>query len=478
MRRFSTACKERKETVEQLNRSYPEISGTKALVVGLGATGVAAARFLHERGAQVTVSEVRDEAAVLPALTTLRERGIAVETGGHRLPSFLAAKLIVVSPGVVLESPPLRAAAEKGAEIISEIELAYRFIRTPIIAVTGTNGKTTTVKLMAEIFRRAGIEAFLGGNVGNPLIEYVLDGHRAEFIIAEISSFQLEGIQSFRPFISVLLNLQQDHLDRYDSYGAYIAAKARIFANQQKGDYALLNADDPDVQQLSPAIRATPLCFSAARPVAAGIYHRDGRFHYRVGEAQATFAADRLRLRGTHNLHNIMAAAAVSTLCGCARDAVQHTIEQFATLHHRLEFVLEHKGIRFYNDSKATNVGSVVSALESMSPPLILIAGGKDKGGEYDPLIPLLKEKVKALVLIGEARKKMREALKSSTTIILADSLEDAFRRSVKEAAPGDTILLSPACSSFDMFENYEQRGDAFSALVRRFAGNHDQGSA
>ncbi len=462
--------------MEQHNRSQQEISGAKALVVGLGATGIATARFLQQRGARVTVSEVRDEAAVLPALSALGERGIAVETGGHRLPSFLAADLIVVSPGVSLESPPLRAAAERGVEIISEIELAYRFISVPIIAVTGTNGKTTTVKLMAEMFRRAGIEAFLGGNVGTPLIEYVVDGHRAEFIISEISSFQLEGIKTFRPFISVLLNLQQDHLDRYDSYGAYIAAKARIFTNQRESDYALLNADDPDVQKLSPAIPATPLFFSAARPVAAGIYHRDRRFHYRVGEAQAAFAADRLRLRGTHNLHNIMAAAAVSTLCGCPRDAVQQAMEQFATLHHRLEFVLEHKGIRFYNDSKATNVGSVVSALESMSPPLILIAGGKDKGGAYDPLIPLLQQKVKALVLFGEARHKMREALTSSTAIILADSLEDAFRRSVGEASPGDTILLSPACSSFDMFASYEQRGDAFSALVRRFAGAHDQG--
>jgi UDP-N-acetylmuramoylalanine--D-glutamate ligase len=475
---FSTACKERKEPVERLNRSHPEISGTNVLVVGLGATGVATARFLHDRGARVTVSEVRDAAAVLPALRTLRERGIAVETGGHRLPAFLAADLIVVSPGVALESPPLRAAAEKGAEIISEIELAYRFISIPIIAVTGTNGKTTTVKLTAEIFRRAGIEAFLGGNVGNPLIEYVLHGHRAQFIIAEISSFQLEGIRTFRPFISVLLNLQQDHLDRYASYGEYIAAKARIFANQRVNDYALLNADDADVQKLSPSIRATPLCFSASRPVPAGIYHRNGRLHYRVGDEQATFAADRLQLRGTHNLHNIMAAAAVSTLCGCSPDAVQHAIEEFKTLHHRLEFVLEHKGIRFYNDSKATNVGSVVSALESMSPPLILIAGGKDKGGEYEPLIPLLQEKVKALVLFGEAKHKMHEVLTSSTTVILADSIDDAFRRSVGEASPGDTILLSPACSSFDMFTSYEQRGDAFSALVRRFAGNHDQGNA
>jgi len=469
---------ERKKTVEQLNKSHPEISGKKVLVVGLGATGIATAQFLHDRGAQVTVSEVRDEAAVLPALCTLRNRDIAVETGGHRLPAFLAADLIVVSPGVLLEAPPLRAAAERGTEIISEIELAYRFISTPIIAVTGTNGKTTTVKLMAEIFRSAGREAFLGGNVGNPLIEYVLHGHRAQFIIAEISSFQLEGIKTFRPFISVLLNLQQDHLDRYSSYGEYSAAKARIFANQRGSDYALLNADDPDVQKLSPSIRATTLSFSASRPVPAGIYHRDGRLYYRVGDEQVTFAADRLRLRGTHNLHNIMAAAAVSTLCGCAREAVQRTIEQFKTLHHRLEFVLEHNGIRFYNDSKATNVGSVVSALESMSPPLILIAGGKDKGGDYDPLIPLLREKVKALVLIGEARKKMHEVLHSSTTVILADSLEDAFRRSVGAASAGDTILLSPACSSFDMFANYEQRGDAFSALVRRFAGNHNEGNA
>jgi len=345
-----------------------------------------------------------------------------------------------------------------------------------MIAVTGTNGKTTTVKLMAEMFRRAGIEAFLGGNVGNPLIEYALHGRSARFIIAEISSFQLEGIRSFRPFISVLLNLQQDHLDRYDSYDAYVAAKARIFANQRERDYALLNADDPDARKLTSAVRATLLTFSSGRPVPAGIYHRDRLLHYRVGNEQATYAADRLRLQGTHNLHNIMAAAAVSTLCGCAPDAIQHTIEEFTTLHHRLEFLLEHKGIRFYNDSKATNVGSVVSALDSMSPPLILIAGGKDKGGDYDPLIPLLKEKVKALVLIGEARHKMREALQSSTTIILADSLEDAFRRSVTEASPGDTVLLSPACSSFDMFTGYEQRGDAFSALVRRFAGNHVRG--
>lgn len=463
--------------MEQLNKSHFEISGKKALVVGLGATGAATAQFLHRRGAQVTVSEARDEAAVLPALSTLRDRGIAVETGGHRSESFCAADLIVVSPGVSPEVPALRAAAKRGTEIISEIELAYRFIRTPIIAVTGTNGKTTTVKLMTEIFRSSGKEVFLGGNVGNPLIEYVLHGHRAQFIIAEISSFQLEGIRTFRPFISVLLNLQQDHLDRYASYGEYIAAKARIFTNQRESDYALLNADDPDVQKLSPSIRATTLSFSAGREVPAGIYHRDGRLYFRAGDEQVTFAADRLRLKGTHNLHNIMAAAAVSTLCGCTRDAVQHTIEHFKTLHHRLEFVLEHKGIRFYNDSKATNVGSVVSALESMSPPLILIAGGKDKGGDYDPLIPLLREKVKVLVLIGEARKKMHEVLKSSTTVMLADSLEDAFRRSVDEASAGDTILLSPACSSFDMFANYEQRGDAFSELVRRFAGNHNQGN-
>ena len=464
--------------MEELKASQPQMKGQKVLVVGLGATGVATAQFLQDRGARVTVSEARDEAAVLPALSALSGRGITVETGGHRLETFLAADLIVVSPGVSLDVPPLRAAAEKGREIISEIELAFRHIRTPLIAVTGTNGKTTTVKLMAEIFRGAGKNIFLGGNVGTPLIEYVLHGHAAEFIIAEISSFQLEGIRTFRPFISVLLNLQQDHLDRYSSYGEYIAAKARLFFNQRESDYALLNADDADVQKLSPSVRATMLSFSARRPVPAGIYYRDRQFCYRVGDQQETFAADRLQLKGTHNLHNVMAAVAVSRLCGCGGESVQRTIDHFKTLHHRLEFVLEHKRIRFYNDSKATNVGSVVSALESMPAPLILIAGGKDKGGDYDPLIPLLREKVKALVLIGEAREKMREVLKDATTVILADSLEDAFRSSVREASAGDTVLLSPACSSFDMFANYEQRGEAFSTLVQRFAGTHEEGNA
>ena len=448
------------------------------LMVGLGATGSATSLFLKEQGAQVTVSELRDEAAAGPVIQNLRSRGITVEAGGHRPQSFLTADLIVTSPGVSPDIPPLRAAAAQGVPIISEIELAYRFIHTPLIAVTGTNGKTTTVKLMAEIFRNAGKQIFLGGNVGNPLIEYVLHGHRDEYIIAEISSFQLEGIQTFRPYISVLLNLQQDHLDRYASYGEYIAAKARLFSNQQQGDYALLNADDADVQKLSPAIKATILSFSCRRPVSCGIYHSGNQFYYTVGDHRVSFAADRLRLRGTHNLHNIMAAAAVSTLCGCEREAIERTMQDFKGLHHRLEFVLERNGIKFYNDSKATNVGSVVSALEAMSPPLILIAGGKDKGGDYDPLIPLIREKVKALVLIGEAKEKMHRVLKSSTAIFVAETLEEAFERSVHEASPGDTVLLSPACSSFDMFANYEQRGNAFSALAQRFAGKGNQGEA
>jgi UDP-N-acetylmuramoylalanine--D-glutamate ligase len=464
--------------VNRLKEVHMDLGGKKILMVGLGATGIATSLFLKERGAQVTVSELRDEAEALPVIESLRSKGITVEAGGHRPQTFLTADLIVVSPGVSLDIPPLRAAGEKGVEIISEIELAYSYIQTPLIAVTGTNGKTTTVKLMAEIFRNAGKHIFLGGNVGNPLIEYVLHGHREEYIIAEISSFQLEGIQTFRPYISVLLNLQQDHLDRYTSYGEYIAAKARIFSNQKEGDYALLNADDADVQKLSSSIKATILSFSCTHPVSSGIYHRNNYLYYTVGDHQVSFSVDRLHLRGTHNLHNIMAAVAVSTLCGCHREAIEHTIQDFKGLHHRLEFILERDGIKFYNDSKATNVGSVVSALEALSPPLILIAGGKDKGGEYDPLIPLIREKVKALVLIGEAKEKMQTVLKASTAIFVADTLEEAFDRSVHEASPGDTILLSPACSSFDMFANYEQRGNAFSALVKHFAGNRNQGAA
>lgn len=443
-----------------------EFSHRKVVVVGLGATGKATALFLQEKGAQLTVSEVRGKEALEPVISTLSSQGIAVETGGHRLETFLRAELIVVSPGVPLDSAPLRAAAERGIEIISEIELASRSIHTPLIAVTGTNGKTTTVNLIAEIFRASGKKIFLGGNVGTPLIEYVRNGEAADYLIIEISSFQLEGIRAFKPFISVLLNIDYDHLDRYASYEDYIAAKARIFMNQSAREYAVLNADDPEVQKLSSAINATTLYFSCGKEVPQGISSRDNYLYYHNGTGTTRFTLAPLYLKGIHNLHNIMAATVVSTLCGCPQQSIEHTIEHFKGLPHRLELFQETRNIKFYDDSKATNVGSVVRALEALEPPLILIAGGKDKGGSYRPLRPLIKDKVKVLILLGEAKEKMYQELSSLTHTLLADTFEEAVKQSLQHASPGDTVLLSPACSSFDMFKNYEERGETFKTLI------------
>ena len=449
-----------------------ELHNKKTLVVGLGATGIATALFLREQGAQVTVSEKKNREDLPAAAQQLCNKGVVLETGEHRNQTFLKAGLIIVSPGVSLETPPLQEAAAKGVEIISEIELAYRFITVPIIAVTGTNGKTTTVNLMADLFASSGKRAFLGGNVGNPLIEYVLNRNHEDYIIAEVSSFQLEGIRNFKPFVSVLLNLNHDHLDRYVSYSDYIAAKARLFINQTPEDYAILNADDPEVQALAPSIRATKLSFSCEHEVSCGIFCKDHQAYFTQGTDQARFPLDHILLPGKHNRHNIMAAIAVGQLCGCSREAIQHTIENFRGLPHRLEWVGKVDQIGFYNDSKATNVSSTVRALEALNPPVILIAGGKDKGGDYHPLIPLIEQKVKTLILIGEAQEKMVQAFQNTTSIVCAETFEDAFMKSLDHAAEGDTVLLSPACSSFDMFKSYEERGEKFKALVRNLSND------
>jgi len=453
-----------------------ELHNKKTLVVGLGVTGVATSLFLKERGAQVTVTEQRDGEEILPTIQQLDTQGITLELGTHRRETFANADLIVVSPGVPLDIPPLQAAHERGVEIISEIELASRYIQKPIIAVTGTNGKTTTVTLIAEIFKAAGKKIFLGGNVGNPLIEYVLHRHDAEYIIAEISSFQLEGIHTFKPFISVLLNLHHDHLDRYASYGDYIAAKARLFTNQSTGDYAVLNADDPEIEKMSSTLNTTILSFSCERRIPNGCYYENHRVYVTHGTAQTCLRFDHLYLHGKHNLHNIMAAVIVSKLCGCPDEKIQYAVEHFKGLTHRLEFLQEVNNIKFYNDSKATNVSSVIRALESLTPPVILIAGGKDKGGDYGPLTPLIKQKVKTLILIGEATEKMSQAFQAATPIIEARTLEEAFRRSLEQATPGDTVLLSPACSSFDMFADYKERGNVFRTLVARHAHTSHRG--
>ncbi len=444
-----------------------ELQKKNVLVVGMAKTGIACARFLHERGARVTVSDAQGPEEGSAACQELAEKGVVLETGGHQLASFLSAELIVVSPGVPLEIAVLQAAQQQGIEIISEIELAYRFLQTPLIAITGTNGKTTTTALIGEMFRSAGKRVFVGGNIGTPLIDYVAGAREDDFVIAEISSFQLEAVTSFRPCISVMLNITEDHLDRYHCFADYIAAKNRIFMNQGPEDTAILNFDDPRVMALAREVRAQKLFFSTRGEVAAGAFYNSD-LHIRYRGAEARFTVRGALLQGIHNIENMLAAASVGLVCGLPEQSIQQSLTGFAGLKHRMEFVDEIGGVAFYNDSKATNVGAVVKSLESLDPPLILIAGGKDKGGSYEPLRALVRSKVKALILLGEARERIYAELGSAVETVMTASLEEAVKAAVSRTQQGDTVLFSPACSSFDMFTSYAHRGECFKELVKK----------
>jgi UDP-N-acetylmuramoylalanine--D-glutamate ligase len=442
-----------------------ELRGKNIVVVGMARTGIATARFLLYRGARVTVSEAKPAAQLPAEALALAQQGVLLETGGHRMETLRGAELIVVSPGVPLDIAPLREADNSGIEIISEIELAYRFLQTPLIAVTGTNGKTTTTSLLADMFRHAGKQVFVGGNIGTPLIAYVSGTQDRDFVIAEISSFQLEGIKSFRPFISVLLNITEDHLDRYQSFADYSAAKGRIFLNQAESDIAVLNYDDPQVREMDRAIRAQKVFFSTRQPLPDGISY-NGVVHLRLRGEDAHIAIAGALLVGIHNVENMMAAAAVGFVCGLSLQSMQQALVRFSGLKHRMELVDQIRGVTFYNDSKATNVGAVVKSLESLPAPLVLIAGGKDKGGSYAPLQSLLRQKVKLLVLLGEARERMRAELGGEVETVMTSSLDEAVRTAFSRSDAGDTVLFSPACSSFDMFTSYEHRGACFKELV------------
>ncbi|HIJ81856.1 MAG TPA: UDP-N-acetylmuramoyl-L-alanine--D-glutamate ligase [Desulfuromonadales bacterium] len=436
------------------------------LVVGLAKTGVACARFLAAKGAWVTVTDMRSESALTEQLAELGGFEILRELERHDEATFLASDLIVVSPGVPMDLPHLVVAQRAGVEIISEIELASRFIDAPIAAITGTNGKTTTTTLLGAIFKHNGYHTFVGGNIGNPLIE-LADSHQViDQAVAEISSFQLEWITSFRPTVAALLNLSEDHLDRYPDYQAYIDAKLRIFESQTEDDFAVVNRDDQLVWQHAQKLKAALFPFSRKQELDEGIFYRDGVITYRHNGREECFPTAAIRLQGVHNLENIMAAAACALLLGCRPDETFETILCFESLHHRMEFVREVNGVSYYEDSKATNVGSVEKALESFTD-ITLIAGGKDKGGSYSPLVPLVSERVKHLILIGEAAERMGQELGALTDTRRATTLEDAVRLAAGITTAGGTVLMSPACSSFDMFKDYEERAQRFIAAVK-----------
>lgn len=446
-----------------------QLAGRKALVAGLARTGVAAARFLAGRGALVTVSEARPEKELGGVAAELRARGIEVECGGNRVESFLAADFIVLSPGVPLSIPPLQKAREREIEILSELELAWRFLRGTTVAVTGSNGKTTTTALLGRIFRKAGRPTQVGGNIGTPLVSLVDTATDDTVNVVEASSFQLEAVTSFAPKVGALLNLTPDHLDRHASMGEYVAAKAKLFGQQGADDFAIFNADDPAVVALEPEVRAQRFWFSRQRRLDVGSFLEGNWIVFANGpEREKVLERSAIRLKGRHNLENVLAAVCAARLLGVPAEAVRAGISEFEGVEHRLEFVAEIDGVSYFNDSKATNVDSALKAIEAFDQKLVVILGGKDKGGDFAPLGEPLRQRARRALLIGAASKKIAAQLEGAVEFEMLETLPLAVARAAEIAEPGDVVLLAPACASFDQFESFEHRGRCFKEEVRR----------
>lgn len=445
------------------------LKNKKVLVVGLGKSGIAASRLLLREGAIVTATDSRSFEALPEEAKGLVNQGVRIEAGIHNNETFLSSELIVLSPGVPAEIPQIRDAKSNGISIIGEAELAYQFLTAPLIAVTGSNGKSTTTTLIGEIIKAKGDSVFVGGNLGTPLSEYVLSGNKNSCIVAELSSFQLETIEAFRPHIAVLLNISPDHLDRYHSMKEYEDAKFRIFENQDNSDFSIINSDEPWSNGFNKRTKGKVVAFSRKIKVENGIYVENGKVVSSIeNHAGVICDVSGIAIKGVHNLENAMAAVAAALLLGFSPEVIAHTLKGFKGLEHRLEFVREVNGVRYINDSKGTNVGAVMKSIEGFSEPVLLIAGGRDKGSDFTPLRPLIKDKVKKLILIGEAREKIKSALEQITETVYADSLEEAVDIAMRGAEKGDVVLLSPACASFDMFKNFEDRGRQFKEIVRK----------
>ena len=442
-----------------------ELEGKRILVLGLARTGSEVVRFLTPRGAEVWVTDCRRTEELRKEVAALSSLPVRLLLGGEDLQWLDGVEMVVPSPGVPSDHPLLIGARGRGIEIVSEIELAFRYCGVPLVAVTGTNGKSTTTMLIGEILKQAGMRAFVGGNVGVPLIAFV--SGEWDWGAVEVSSFQLEWVERFRPKIGALLNLSEDHLDRYSNFAAYCETKARIFRAQGEEDLAVLNRDDPLVWSVREKIISQVLSFGW-NEVDEGVFVAQGELVYRAGGVEDRFDLSGVRLQGVHNLENLMAAVGTTRWMGVPPPAVQQVMNSFAGLEHRLEFVREKDGVRYYNDSKGTNVGAVYKSLSSFSGPVILIAGGVDKKGDYRILEEAVRNRVKKLILFGAAREVIREALGRLTHTVLADSLETAVEEAGESASAGDVVLLSPACSSFDMFRDYAERGERFKALVQR----------
>ena len=443
----------------------------RVLVVGLGKSGVASALFLKAKGAHVTVSDAKSEDQLGEAIPVLLDAGIAVETGGHGERTFHGQDLIVVSPGVPVDAPSLVQARSLGETVIGEIELAAQFFPGTIVAITGSNGKTTTTTLAGELIAASGFPTIVGGNIGTPAISLVEGATPETMAVLEVSSFQLETIQTFRPKVAVVLNVTPDHLDRHRTFAAYVDAKARIFENQQESDFAVLNADDPTCAELSGRTRARVFWFSRKKEVNQGAYTRDGQIIFSDTKTESeVMPISEIPLKGTHNLENVLAAICVGAVMGCKSEATRRAVREFKAVEHRLEYVATIRGVEYYNDSKATNVDATIKALESFPANIHIILGGKDKGSDYSVLRDLLHQRAKRVYTIGAAAEKIESQIEGSAEIVHAETLEGAVKRIASTAAAGDIVLLAPACASFDQFQNYEERGHVFKQLVQALA--------
>ncbi|MGI8788973.1 MAG: UDP-N-acetylmuramoyl-L-alanine--D-glutamate ligase [Pyrinomonadaceae bacterium] len=448
-----------------------KLEGKKTLVLGAGKSGIASAKFLAKRGATVALHDRKPIADWTDAVRSLKTENVGLIDG--QIPSWLLDQidLVVISPGVPTGAVPARYVERKDGEVIGEVELAYRFLKGRIVGITGSNGKTTTTTLIGEILKRAGIKTQVGGNIGTPLVDLIETSSDETWTVCELSSFQLETIRDFRPNVAVALNVTPNHLDRYDFFSDYAAAKHRLFMNQTAEDVAILNADDEITASWAGNLKANVVLFSVKKELGEGLFLRGRDLICKAnGKEKVLTTRDEIFLRGLHNVENVLASLAAGLAAGASPDSMRETIKNFKGVEHRIEFVLEVEGVKFYNDSKATSVDASVKAVEALSEDegkINLILGGRGKNAPYSPLGNLIKENVRKLILIGEDADNIESQLKNFVEIIRAEDMKDAVEKSFESAESGDAVLLAPACASFDVFKSFEERGKVFKSEVQ-----------
>jgi UDP-N-acetylmuramoylalanine--D-glutamate ligase len=450
-----------------------ELKNKKVTVVGIGRSGAAACHLLSKEGARVTLTDLKTKAESSRFLEGLSELAILLRLGGHDPQDFVKADLIVLSPGVPTDIEPVLMAKVKGIPVVGEMELGFSRLTIPVLAITGTNGKSTTTTLLGEVCRAQGQKVFVGGNLGRPLCEAVLSPSGWEVAVVEVSSFQLETIRTFRPRVAALLNVSPDHQDRYRNFEEYKQAKLRIFEYQEANDHAVLNWDDPVTETLVEAGRLTSRVhlFGRVRRPEQGMMISGTDLVYKDHDTERTLCnLNEIRIKGAHNLENAMAASLIALVNSCDPSIVARVLKDFAGLEHRLEFVRETHGVRYYNDSKGTNIRAVLMSLQSFEEPIVLIAGGLDKGGDFSLLREMVQKKVRQMILIGEAKNKISKALDRCVPFAECHSMAEAVRVARQVSRDGDVVLLSPGCASFDMFRNFEERGNAFKEAVHCLA--------